>query len=98
MKRILFITEQLNGGGAERVLLDILRHMNYNKFDITLCQIVAGGTLADEIPQQVKQISVWDNYSLSYKLYYRLSNYFGIDWFIKRMLKQKIKDKSIYIY
>ena len=39
MKKILFITGQLNAGGAERVLIDILRHFDYTKYQVDLCQI-----------------------------------------------------------
>ncbi len=93
MKRILFITGPLNGGGAERVLLDILHHFDYNNYDVTLCQIIPGGTLADEIPTDVKRISVWRGYTLCYKLAYRISNWLGIDYFLRRKLKSAIRGK-----
>lgn len=93
MKRILFITGQLNGGGAERVLLDILHHFDYKRYEVTLCQIIPGGTLADEVPTEVKRISVWKGYTLGYKLAYRISNWLGMDYFLRRKLKSAIKDK-----
>lgn len=93
MEKILFITGQLNGGGAERVLLDILHHFDYNRYNVTLCQIIPGGTLADEVPTEVKRISVWKGYTLGYKLAYRISNWLGIDYFLRRKLKSAIRDK-----
>lgn len=93
MRRILFITCQLNGGGAERVLLDILHHFDYKRYEVTLCQIIPGGTLADEVPTEVKRISVWKGYTLGYKLAYRISNWLGMDYFLRRKLKSAIKDK-----
>lgn len=92
MKKILFITGQLNAGGAERVLIDVLRHFNYTKFQVDLCQIIKGGTLIDEVPGNVNIFHVWQNYSLDYKLYYRISNKLGIDYFLKRKLKKTIRN------
>lgn len=93
MKKILFITGQLNAGGSERVLIDILRHFDYTKYQVDLCQIIKGGTLIDEIPTNVNIYHVWDNYTLHYKLSYRASNRLGIDYFIRKKLKQKITKK-----
>lgn len=93
MKKILFITGQLNAGGAERVLIDILRYFDYTKYQVDLCQIIKGGTLIDEVPNKVNIYHVWDNYTLHYKFSYRASNRLGIDYFIRKKLKQKITNK-----
>ena len=73
-KKILFIYGQLNGGGAERVLLDILHNIDYSQNEVDLCQIIGGGTLIDEVPKEVNIISLWNGYTFSYKLAVRLSN------------------------
>ncbi len=91
--KILFITGQLNAGGAERVLLDILRHFDYTKYQVDLCQIIKGGTLINDVPTNVNIYHVWDNYTLHYKLSYRASNQLEIDYFIRKKLKQKITSK-----
>ena len=67
-KRYLFIYGQLNAGGAERVLLDLLHNFDYDRCEVDLLQVVAGGTLIDEIPTQVHVLQAWENYSMSYKL------------------------------
>ncbi len=89
-KRILFMYGQINGGGAERVLLDVLHNIDYSKFEVDLCQIVRGGLLYAEIPKSVNVISLWSDYSLSYKLAIRLSNLLGCDCLFKRKLKKKL--------
>lgn len=89
-KKILFIYGQLNGGGAERVLLDILNNFNYKEYEVDLCQIVAGGTFVNEVPKQVNLISLWPDYSFSYKLAIRLSYKFGCNFIFKRKLSQKL--------
>lgn len=91
--KVLFITGQLNGGGAERVLIDILHNFDYSQHDVELCCIVKGGTLADEIPPQVRTFSVWDNYTLGYKILYRLSNYIGLDAPLRWKLRKAISKK-----
>ena len=90
MKKILFIYGQLNGGGAERVLLDILHNIDYTRNEVDLCQIIGGGTLIDEVPKEVNIIPLWNDYTLSYKLAVRLSNVLGCDYLFKRVLKKKI--------
>lgn len=90
MKKILFIYGQLNGGGAERVLLDILHNIDYTRNEVDLCQIIGGGTLIDEVPKEVNIIPLWNDYTHSYKLAVRLSNVLGCDYLFKRVLKKKI--------
>lgn len=92
-RKILFIYGQLNGGGAERVLIDVLRNFDYRKYEVDLCNIIKGGTLADEVPDEVRVFSVWDGYTLGYKLAYRLSNRLGIDAPLRWKLRKQIAKK-----
>lgn len=71
--RILFIDGPLGGGGAERVLIDILRNIDYERFDVDLAVICRGGALMDEVPSKVNVIELWRSYNLAYKLAYRAS-------------------------
>lgn len=89
-KKILFIYGQLNGGGAERVLLDILHNIDYSQYEVDLCQIVAGGTLINEVPTAVKIIPLWRGYTLGYKIAIRLSNKWGNNYLFKRKIKKKL--------
>lgn len=88
MKQYLFIDGQLNGGGAERVLLDILSNFDYTKNEVTLLQVIGGGTLANEIPSQVKVVKAWEGYDLSYKIATRLAlNFNNTGCWRRRMIK-----------
>lgn len=49
MKRILFFLESLSGGGAEKVLVTILHHLDYSKYDVTLLTFVDTGILKSDI-------------------------------------------------
>lgn len=79
-RRILFIDGPLGGGGAERVLIDILRHIDYNSYEVDLALICRGGVLMGEIPPEVNVIELWDSYNLKYKLAYRASKWLHCNW------------------
>lgn len=90
MRSFLFIYGPLNGGGAERVLIDVLRNFDYNCYQVDLCLMMPGGVLESEVPSEVHKFYLWDNYSLSYKLAYRLSNMLCCDAWLRYILKKKI--------
>lgn len=91
-KKILFIYGPLNAGGAERVLLDFLKNLDRNKYDISLCQTISGGKLFNELPNDIKLISLCQNYNLYYKIAYRASIWLGNDFLFKRVIQKKIKE------
>ena len=39
MKRILFLIHDLGQGGAEKVLVNLVNHMDANQFDITVMSL-----------------------------------------------------------
>ena len=43
MKKILFLIHDLAGGGAEKVLVNLVNNMDRNKFDIKVQTLFAGG-------------------------------------------------------
>ncbi len=91
MKRYLFIDGQLNGGGAERVLIDILRNFDYEHNEVILLQVNAGGTLINEVPTQVNVISAWPGYTRGYSVAYRYSQWLGWDYPLRNKLLKAIK-------
>lgn len=56
MIRVLFILPDLRGGGAERVVLNVLRRLDSSRFSITLFLIRRRGVLWDEVPGNVRVI------------------------------------------
>lgn len=54
MKKILFMIDSLNGGGAEKVLINILNRLDYNKFDVTVFLIYGEGIYLKYVPDNVK--------------------------------------------
>lgn len=82
-RRVLFLIESLSGGGAEKVLVTLLKHLDKSRFDVTLCCISNTGKFLDEIPGNVRYryllpaesgLSAWDSfwYKIKYKLVYSL--------------------------
>lgn len=54
MKHILFINGHLNAGGVERSLVDVLKHMDYEKYAVDLLMLEDTGDYASELPPEVK--------------------------------------------
>lgn len=52
-KRLLFINGHLNTGGVEKSLLDILTHMDYEKYEVDLLLTEELGDYASQLPEQV---------------------------------------------
>ena len=91
--RILYIMPSLSGGGAEKVLIDVLKYTDYSKYDVDLCLIINRGVYLDEIPSFVNRKCVYcENDGLLYKLHFVLAKYFNISCFqlyrINRVVEQ----------
>ena len=90
-KLILFLIESLSGGGAEKVLSILLQHLDYSKFEVTVCCITDIGKYVDEVKPYVHYTSILPNpskmkrwkkviYKLRYKLIY---NWLPLKWVYK---------------
>lgn len=85
-KKLLFIDGPMGGGGAERVLIDILRNIDYSRYEVDLAVICRGGVLMDEVPPQVNVIALWPSYNLHYKLAFRLSKWLRCNFLLSRVM------------
>ncbi|WP_340371767.1 glycosyltransferase [Peribacillus sp. FSL E2-0218] len=91
-KKVLFCIDSLNGGGAEKVLIDILNKIN-NKYDITLFLIYNNGVYLDNLPKNVRV-----SYMVNTKNLFLLKNKFLIK-FLEKMIDiffRKIPSKLLY--
>lgn len=97
MKKILFVVESLDGGGAEKVLLNLIKNIDKDKFDVTVFSVVKTGVYIEEIQKYCHLIYALDDYSkckyLINKLLYRLKVKYIYKWNIKNVYKYFIKDK-----
>lgn len=53
-KKILFVLPALSGGGAEKVLLDMLRHFDHASYDVTLLLEYREGVYLGQVPPEVR--------------------------------------------
>ena len=53
-KKLLFINGHLNTGGVEKSLLDILRHLDYDRYDVDLLLLEEMGDYAPQLPRQIR--------------------------------------------
>lgn len=88
--KLLFLYGPLGGGGAERVLIDLLSHLDIEKYEIDLCLMIEGGILLPEVPKYVNVIPLWRSYNIYYKLALRLSKWGISDYLFKRVLAKKL--------
>ena len=93
MKKILFLHGSLGGGGAERVLIDLLTNLDHTKYDVDLCLIINQGIMLPEVPKQVTIIPLWQKYTFYYKIALRMSIWFKNNMLFKRILQQKLTKK-----
>ena len=92
MKHILFFIESLSGGGAEKVLVTLLNHLDYSKYKVTLMPLVDTGVLRDDIDMsnlkytpvikeaKTKLQVLWN------KIKYKLIYYYLPCWIVNRWI------------
>jgi glycosyltransferase involved in cell wall biosynthesis len=91
MKRILFIIPSLKGGGAERILINLLSLLKENsRFQITLCCILKKGVYLDSLPDEIDVVFLFKSERLS-KIVEKCTRDFGLKPLLKARVKQKLK-------
>lgn len=83
MHKILFFIESLGGGGAEKVLSTIVKHIDTQRFNVTVCVITAGGKYEEEVASHVRLYSLLKSpelYHVVGKLWYWMKYHLIYDW------------------
>ena len=89
MKKILFVMPNLRGGGAEKVLIDILKNIDKKKFHITLLLFNMGEIYDEEIPKDINVKCVKDIMKfMPVRIWSRLAKYFP-KLFYKLIIREK---------
>ncbi len=57
-KKIIFILPSLYGGGAERIVLNLLKHLDRSKFTLVLALVKKEGRYLQDIPKDVELIDL----------------------------------------
>ena len=58
MKSVLFIMPSLPGGGAEKVLIEILRHIDYKQYNVSLFLEYKEGVYLQDVPDKVSILAL----------------------------------------
>lgn len=97
MKKILFMIESLNGGGAEKVLTTIVKYLDKSKYDITVLLVTEVGIYLEEVKKYCRVVSMLPNYdsldSFIDKLRYKLDYKYIYRSTPKKVYKKYIKEK-----
>lgn len=99
-KKILFLIESLGGGGAEKVLDTLVRHIDRDRFDVTLCPVVDTGCYAESLRGQCgyHPLIAAPHGALGrfwYKLKYHLIYHWLPLWFVYRLFVPKGNDVEV---
>ena len=94
MKKILFLIDNLGGGGAEKVLCDIVKNLDKSKYDITVCTVWDTGIYIDEIKNNVKYTTLFKELKESNSIYKKVINF--IRQRIRVFITQKVDSKLLY--
>lgn len=92
MKKILFFLESLAGGGAEKVLTDIVCHLDKSKYDITVCTVTDGGVYQ----QQVSAVCHYR--SLLHIADYQAGGLKKVLFWLKMKMIYTLPSKTVYHY
>jgi len=60
-KKVLILMDRMDSGGVPRVLLNLLDHIDTDKFDITVAITCKGDLWEKQIPKWVKVIHLFEN-------------------------------------
>lgn len=90
-KKILFLAPSLTIGGAERVLVNLLKRLDYDRYEVTLCLFANYGVYFDELPKQVRVIHLFSSVFLS-RVFTWIEKTFHtrvlIDWVAKATIRE----------
>lgn len=82
-RKILFLIESLGGGGAEKVLTTIVKYLDTQRFDVTVCVITAGGKYDEEVANYVRLYPLLNRSEKRYgleRIWYWLKYHLIYDW------------------
>lgn len=91
-RHIFILAPSLAIGGAERVLVNLLKKIDYERFHITLCLFASYGTYFNEIPPQVSVSYIFRSTLFARCLTY-LQLHYGIAWPIRWRTRAVVKDR-----
>lgn len=84
----------MSGGGAEKVLMTMLHHFDYERFNVTLCVVSKHGVYVNELPSSLRTIFVYENpMSLFARLGFVMYSKLGISALERWAIRRKIREQ-----
>lgn len=94
-KKILFIHQNLQGGGAEKVLLDVINNFDYEVYDLTLLLIEGSGVYNEQIDRRVKVITLFSQREIILLGYLKKLRFWtSVNYYLKRKVDKLLFDSS----
>jgi glycosyltransferase involved in cell wall biosynthesis len=92
-RSLLFIVPSLNGGGAERTLINLLQKIDYSNYKIDLISILNKGPYLKQIPSDVRLYTALNN-EFFYKFLSFLHRKFKLPIVFKYFLPKSLQNKK----
>lgn len=73
MKKVLFLVPTLSAGGAEKVLCNLVNHMDLNRFDVTVQTIVDTGVFKKALRPEIHYKTIAKSKTMAYLVQFVLS-------------------------
>lgn len=90
MKKLLIAIDNLGGGGAEKVLINLLRHLDQDKYKVTLLLLFNEGVHLSKVPSHVEIKYLFGPKSnLSRRIIYKCFKYIPAEKFYQKYIKEK---------
>lgn len=89
-KRILFIIPSLPGGGAEKVLIDILKHFDYTSYEVTLFVEYKEGTYMDDLPYEIRLLALHPKNTIWFERLHRILRVFHCYAFFHALVYKRL--------
>ena len=77
------------GGGAEKALTNLLKHVNREKYTIDLCVVERKGIYLEQIPDHIKKVSLFTS-RFTRKIVIELYRQFNISWPFKYLTRKVV--------
>ena len=61
MKKLLFVIENLEGGGAEKVLIDLINNLDSAKYSVDLFLLEKKGPYLERVNDNIRVFSAYNN-------------------------------------
>ena len=100
MKHLLFLMSDLEGGGAEKALVELLKSIDYTRYKVSLCLILPRGVYMEDIPKEVNIITLFEGedskrYRKLFRAYIDFKRTFPLSYFLHTKLRRLRYDAII---